>query len=94
MARNNLAAFLSTDDGETWSGPLLLDERELVSYPDAVQTPDDQIYIIYDRERNVEKELLLARITEEDILQGRFVSDGSFTKRVISKLDWGVDYEI
>ena len=87
MARNNLAAFLSTDDGETWSGPLLLDERELVSYPDAVQTPDDQIYIIYDRERNVEKELLLARITEEDILQGRFVSDGSFTKRVISKLD-------
>ena len=35
MARNNLAAFLSVDDGKTWSAPLLLDERELVSYPDA-----------------------------------------------------------
>ena len=31
MARNNLAAFLSVDDGKTWSAPLLLDERELVS---------------------------------------------------------------
>lgn len=87
MARNNLAAFLSVDDGKTWSAPLLLDERELVSYPDAVQTPDDQIYIIYDRERNVEKELLLARITEEDILRGKLVSDGSFLRKIISKLN-------
>ncbi len=45
------------------------------------KTPDDQIYIIYDRERNVEKELLLARITEEDILRGKLVSDGSFFKK-------------
>lgn len=87
MARNNLAAFLSVDDGKTWSAPLLLDERELVSYPDAVQTPDDQIYIIYDRERNVEKELLLARITEEDILRRKLVSDGSFLRKIISKLN-------
>ena len=87
MARNNLAAFLSRDDGETWSGPLLLDERELVSYPDAVQTPDDKIYIIYDRERNVEKELLLACIKEDDILQGKIVSGGSYLKKVISKLN-------
>lgn len=87
MARNHLAAFLSCDDGVTWSAPLLLDERELVSYPDAVETPEDKIYIIYDRDRNVQKELLMACITEEDILAGQLVSEGSYLKKVISKLE-------
>ena len=33
-----------------------------------------------------EREILLAKITEEDIIAGKIVSPGSFTKRVISKL--------
>ena len=39
---------LSDDDGVTWQHKLLLDERNEVSYPDAVEH-NGFIYIIYDR---------------------------------------------
>ena len=55
--RSYLTAFLSTDDGETWSGELLLDERHPVSYPDITQTPNGDIYVHYDRDRNGAAEL-------------------------------------
>lgn len=95
--RNNLTAFLSEDDGVTWPYRLLLDERADVSYPDAVQTPDGAIHIVYDRERGSFKtcvedalasarEILIARITEEDILAGQLVSPGSRLKEIASKL--------
>ena len=29
-----MTAYLSGDDGKTWGGGLLLDERERVTYPD------------------------------------------------------------
>ncbi|MCA9018436.1 MAG: exo-alpha-sialidase, partial [Planctomycetaceae bacterium] len=45
--RRDLTAYLSTDDGKTWQGGLLLDERPGVSYPDGVQSDDGTIYIIY-----------------------------------------------
>jgi len=44
--RSRLMAFLSTDDGQGWSGGLMLDERRNVSYPDGQQTPDGTIRII------------------------------------------------
>lgn len=72
--RNNLTAMLSRDDGKTWEGFLLLDGREDVSYPDAAQDEDGRIFIAYDRKRYHEKELLLAVVTEEDILAGHPVS--------------------
>jgi hypothetical protein len=50
-SRERLMAFISTDDGKTWKGGLMLDERHLVSYPDGLQTPDGRIYIIYDHGR-------------------------------------------
>lgn len=95
--RNNLTALLSEDEGKTWKYKLLLDERA-VSYPDGVQTDDGYIYITYDRDRgcfrnslkeayNSAREVLYCRITEEDIMAGKLVSDGSFLKRVASKLD-------
>lgn len=95
--RNNLTAFLSLDDGKTFPYRLLLDERAWVSYPDVSQGPDGSLYITYDRERGCFKhsleevygdarEILYAKITEEDILAGRLVSKGSFLKRVISRL--------
>ena len=79
--RNNLTAFLSTDDGETYPYTLLLDGRSNVSYPDAAEDEDGNIYIIYDRERgaflssleqaeNAAREILMVKITEEDIKSG------------------------
>jgi len=99
--RNNLTAMLSEDDDETFPYRLLLDERGGVSYPDATVTPDGRIYITYDRERggfcsrledvmNSAREILTACITEDDILNGKLVSEGSYTKRVAYKL---TDYD-
>lgn len=77
VGRNNLTAFLSDDDGATWPAKLLLDARNLVSYPDGVEDPGGNLWIIYDRERKDAKEVLLARITEADILAGRLVTRAS-----------------
>ena len=49
--RNNLTAFISEDDGETWPYSLLLDRRNNVSYPDVKEDENGNIYVIYDRER-------------------------------------------
>lgn len=95
--RNNMTAMLSEDDGKTWKYKLLLDGRDNVSYPDAAEADDGYIYITYDRERgcfldSLEKaqacarEILVAKITEEDIIAGRLVSEGSRLKIVASKL--------
>lgn len=83
--RSHLTAMLSEDDGRSWQGYLLLDERSYVSYPDAVQTEDGRIFIIYDRERSKAKEILLAVITEEDILNGSLLSAGSKLKHIVNK---------
>jgi hypothetical protein len=68
--RSHLTAYLSEDDGETWKGGLLLDERNSVSYPDGVQASDGTIYVIYDRERTKAREILMASFTEDDIVKG------------------------
>lgn len=100
--RNNMTALLSEDECQTWKYSLLLDERSDVSYPDAVEAKDGYIYITYDRERGSFKknldevmssarEILLARITEQDIMAGRLVDPSSKLKVVISKLGEYVD---
>lgn len=83
--RSNLTAWLSRDDGMSWSGRLILDEREDVSYPDAAEDREGNIYIIYDYSRFGRKEILLCSVTEEEILAGKIYRDASFTKRVIDK---------
>jgi hypothetical protein len=83
--RSHLTAFISTDDGKTWKGGLCLDDRSLVTYPDGIQAPDGMIYICYDRDRFAECEILLARFTESDVLQGKIVAEGSRLKQVIIK---------
>lgn len=96
--RNNLTALLSDDDGKTFPYSLMLDERSSVSYPDAMEADDGYIYITYDRDRGCFKnsleeayacarEVLTAKITEEDILNGKLVSKDGFLKNVVSKLD-------
>jgi len=72
--RSRLTAFLSADDGKTWSGGLMLDERKGVSYPDGVENPDGAIYLIYDFSRYVEKQVLMAVFTEADVAAGKCVS--------------------
>ena len=83
--RSHLTAFRSADEGQTWSGGLLLDERERVSYPDGVQAPDGTVYVIHDRDRHGAKEILMARFTEEDVVQGRCVSEGAALRRCVNK---------
>lgn len=84
-ARSHLTAFISKDDGKTWSGALLLDERMDISYPTGFQAPDGYIYISYDRERAKKGEILMARFTEEDILAKGIISQQGELKRLIFK---------
>lgn len=69
-ARSHLTAFLSDDDGKTWTDGLLLEERVGVSYPDGVQADDGTIYLIHDFERAGEGVIYLQKFTEEDIRAG------------------------
>jgi hypothetical protein len=73
--RSHLVGRLSADDGRTWRGGLMIDEREGVSYPDGVQAPDGAVYVIYDYHRQTDKEILMAVFTEEDVIQGAWVSE-------------------
>ena len=72
--RSHLTAFLSDDDGLTWQGGLMLDDRNGVSYPDGVQSPDGSIYVIHDYMRARDKEILMSVFTETDVLKGGLVS--------------------
>ncbi|HQP97778.1 MAG TPA: sialidase family protein [bacterium] len=84
-ARSHLKAFVSQDDGETWAGGLMIDERCGVSYPDGVQAIDETIYLIYDFERTAKKQILMATFTEEDVLTGKPVSKAWRTGVVVNQ---------
>ncbi|MBQ3928042.1 MAG: exo-alpha-sialidase, partial [Clostridia bacterium] len=83
--RNNLKAMLSRDDGKTWEGFLMIDERADVSYPDATEDDVGHIYIVYDWKRYHEKELYMAVVTEEDILAGKIVKYTSHLRILVNK---------
>ena len=95
--RNNLTALLSEDDGKTFPYSIMLDERSGVSYPDVCEGEDGYLYIIYDRERGhgkrtleeaytAAREILVAKITENDIINGGLKDQNSYLKRIVSKL--------
>ncbi|HEV2315443.1 MAG TPA: sialidase family protein [Candidatus Acidoferrales bacterium] len=83
--RSLLTAYLSDDDGKTWYGGLVLDERKDVSYPDGVEAEDGKIYVIYDRGRTTDREILIATFMEEDVKQGKCVTDQCQLKRIVNK---------
>ena len=83
--RTAMTALLSEDDGKTFPYALLLDNGENNSYPDAVQSEDGTIYLIWDRGRQSAREIVCARITEDDILAGKIVDDGSYCYNIVSK---------
>ncbi len=84
-ARSHLTAFLSDDDGASWRGGLLLDERTGVSYPDGCQSPDGTIRVSYDFNRATDGHILMARFTEEDVLAGEPVSPAVRLKSLIAR---------
>lgn len=79
-SRSYMTAAISTDDGATWSHKLVIDERSGTSYPDAVEDEDGNIYIIYDCGRKVHGKILMAKITEADIIAGEIVTETSALK--------------
>lgn len=91
--RVNLTAYLSEDDGASWKYRLLLDGRktegennmpEQVSYPDAIEAEDGRIFVVYDRNRQTDQEILMAVFTEQDIISGAFVSEGSRSQVLVN----------
>jgi len=91
--RTHLTAFISDDDGASWKGGLVIDERES-SYPDGVQAADGTIYIIYDHQRYTRNRagkegvgsVVMATFREEDVRAGRTVSDQARLRVVITQL--------
>jgi len=83
--RSHLTAYVSKDDGLTWSDGLLLDERSGVSYPDGQQSPDGTIHIIYDYSRTGAREILMATFTEDDVIAGNPAASSVSLRMVVSK---------
>ena len=86
--RSHLMAFLSADDGKTWSKGLLLDERLRASYPDGQQDTDGTIYLVYDYMRTKDQHIFITSFTEDNILGSDY--DSNIVKvyqqrRVVSK---------
>jgi hypothetical protein len=85
--REKLTAYVSDDDGKTWQGGLMLDEREKVTYPDGVQADDGTIYIVYDYNRTPDGAILMATCREEDVRAGKMVTEKVRLRVEISRLN-------
>jgi len=83
-ARDRLTAYVSSDEGISWQGGLLLEEGGC-SYPDGTQAPGGAIYVIYDLGRRKEKKIIMARFTEEDIMAGKLVSPRSRLRTIVNQ---------
>jgi predicted neuraminidase len=83
--RSHMSAWLSEDDGDTWRGGLLLDERSAVSYPDGFESPDGLVHILYDWNRHSDAEILMAKFREQDILAGEILSGDAELKILVNK---------
>ncbi|MDQ2623016.1 MAG: glycoside hydrolase, partial [Actinomycetota bacterium] len=83
--RSHLVAQVSDDDGETWRGGLMIDERPGVSYPDGVESPDGRIYLIYDFERTGAKQILMAVFNEDDVIRGTWDSPSARQRVVVNQ---------
>lgn len=89
ISRSHLTAFVSADDGKTWGGGLLLDERNGVSYPDGQQTADGVIHIIYDYSRTGDRHILMASFREEDAAAGKAVTGAVRLRQLVSQSSGG-----
>lgn len=78
--RENMSVYLSEDEGRTFKYKRCIDTRKSLSYPD-VDFYDGRIYLVYDRERMGEAEILFTSFTESDIMN----DDYKFEIKTISK---------
>jgi hypothetical protein len=91
--RSHLTAFVSDDDGLTWSAGLLLDERES-SYPDGTIAADGTIRVIYDHQRYTENRegkkgagsVMMTVFREDDVRASKMVSRSARRQITISQL--------
>ena len=65
--RTGIVASLSSDEGATWRGRLVLDGRDHVSYPDAAFGRDGLIYAVHDHARKPAGEILLSVFGTSDV---------------------------
>jgi hypothetical protein len=80
-----LSALLSEDGGATWPYSLLLDGRTEVSYPGTHVTEDGRIYIVHDKGRYTDKEIVFHVIRPEDIVAGKLVCPDSRLMEIAAK---------
>ena len=100
--REQLAAYLSYDDGKTYPYMLMLDDTDIrgnwrdygVSYPEAAaqQGKNGEIYIVNDAGRYALKEIRMCVVTEEDIKAGKPVTQYCRMREQVSKLGGYLDY--
>ena len=89
--RSLLTAYVSKDDGTTWEGGLLLDERSRISYPDGHHGRDGLIRVVYDHDRRGDREILMATFREDDVTAGRPASGEALLRQLVSKGSGGVE---
>jgi len=77
--RTNMALWLSEDDGKTWKYKQIIDTREPISYPDC-DFANGIIYLVYDCGRTTDKEIMLAKFTEDDIINGNKITPSIISK--------------
>ncbi|MBN9297984.1 MAG: exo-alpha-sialidase [Filimonas sp.] len=81
LSRSNMTVFMSTDNCLTWKYKLVVDTRDNTSYPDATQTSDGTIHMVYDWERYGNKSIYYARFNED------IIKSGNSKKIFISKVN-------
>ena len=81
--RSHLTAYISSDEGLSWHGGLLLDARDC-SYPFGCQAENGAIYLSYERQRWRQPEILLARFTEADVRAGQLVSEHAALRLLVN----------
>lgn len=75
--------------GVTWPHCIILDVRNGVSYPDITQGCDGKLYIVWDFDRYGAKQILMAELSEAELLstEGVTVMDSS---RIVAVSSIGV----
>lgn len=89
--RSHLKAFISKDEGKSWKGGLLLDEREGISYPDGFQESNGVIHISYDRNRSTDGEIIMVSFEEKDIINPKKNAIGSKSRIIIYRPLLGIN---
>ena len=84
-SREQITVYVSDDDGQTWTGGLVLDGRKNVSYPDLTESADGFLHVVNDFEREKAREIVHHRFTEADVRAGRLVTPGSRLGDLVSR---------